>query len=62
MKFSDLFVPKWQNSNPEVRKKAIEKMKDITLLEQIAEKDEDMGVRDFAASMLEKHRVQDTAT
>ena len=39
MKFSDIFVPRWQNSNPEVRKKAIGRLKDIKLLEQIAAND-----------------------
>ena len=35
MKFSDIFVPRWQNSNPEVRKKALERIKDIKLLENM---------------------------
>ena len=52
MKLSDLFVPKWQHSNPEVRKKALEKMTDASLLAQISEKDEDTGVREKARSLL----------
>jgi len=52
MKFSDIFVPKWQNSNPAVRKKAILKIKDVSLLAQIAEKDEDSSVRQAAGSRL----------
>ena len=40
MKFSDLFVPRWQNSNPEVRKRAVQRLKDIKLLGQIADMDE----------------------
>ena len=44
MKFSDIFVPRWQNSNPEVRKRAIQRINDIKLLEQIVEKDEDPSV------------------
>jgi hypothetical protein len=49
MKFSDLFVPKYLNSNPEVRKKFVGRSKDVHLLEQMAVKDEDEGVRSFAA-------------
>lgn len=52
MKFSDLFVPRWQNSNPEIRKKAIEKLKDVKLIAQIAEKDPDDSVRELAHSRL----------
>lgn len=49
MKFKDLFVAKWLHSDPEVRKKAVEKMKDLKLLKQIAEKDSDGTVRTAAA-------------
>ena len=52
MKFSDIFVPRWQNSNPETRKKAIMKLKDAKLIAQIAEKDPDEDVRYAAASRL----------
>ena len=52
MKFQDLFVPRWQNSNPQVRAKAVEKIKDVKLLAQIAEMDEDAGVRNAASSRL----------
>ena len=52
MKFQDLFVPKWQHSNPEVRKKALQNIKDVSLLAQIAEKDADMGVREAASERL----------
>jgi hypothetical protein len=52
MKFADLFVPKWQNSNPEVRKKAVMKITDVSLLNQIAEKDEDSSVRETAGGRL----------
>ena len=57
MKLSDLFVPKYLHSNPEVRVKAVEKSDDIKLLRQMAEKDEDAGVREAAtaqATILEK--------
>jgi hypothetical protein len=60
MKFSDIFVPRWQNSNPEVRKRAIERLKDIKLLQQIAEKDEDPDVCQAAAIRLESLQVKET--
>ncbi|MDJ0855278.1 MAG: hypothetical protein QNI88_08720 [Desulfobacterales bacterium] len=41
MKFQDIFVPRWQHSNPEVRIKAVNRMSDKSLLKQIIEKDED---------------------
>ncbi len=41
MKFQDIFVPRWQHSNPEVRIKAVNRMSDKALLKQIADKDED---------------------
>ena len=41
MKFQDIFVPRWQHSNPEVRIKAVNRMSDQALLKQIVEKDED---------------------
>lgn len=52
MKFQDLFVPRWQHSNPEVRKKAVTRMKDKKLLQQISEQDEDPMVRDIALDIL----------
>ena len=41
MRFSDLFVPKYLHSNPEVRIRFINKTEDIKLLEQMTEKDGD---------------------
>ena len=32
MKFQDIFVPRWQHSNPEVRIKAVNRLKDKSLL------------------------------
>jgi flagellar hook-associated protein FlgK len=52
MRFQDLFVPRWQHSNPEVRIKAIGRMKDAYLLNQIVEQDEHQMVRDAAAEQL----------
>ncbi len=50
MKFSDLFLPKHVRSDPEVRKQAVEKMKDQSLLYQIAQNDPDESVRDLASN------------
>lgn len=52
MKFQDLFVPRWQHSNPEVRKQAVAKLKDPKLLKQISEMDEHQMVRDAATAQL----------
>lgn len=60
MKFSDIFVPRWQNSNPEIRKQAVQRLKDIKMLEQIAEEDEDPGVCQMAAGRLESLQVKET--
>ena len=62
MKFSDIFVPRWQNSNPEVRIRAVERLKDIKLLEQIAENDADQGVCQAARLQLESLQVKETVT
>ncbi len=57
MKFQDIFVPRWQHSNPEVRIKAVNRMKDKSLLMQIAEKDDDemvcMAARDRLSEISE---------
>ena len=50
MKFKDLFVAKWLNSDPEVSTKAVEKMTDVNLLKQISEKDSNESVRRAAAA------------
>jgi len=52
MKFSDLFVPRWQNSNPDIRKRAIARIDDPKLLQQISELDEDPHVRQAASTRL----------
>ena len=49
MKFSDLFVPRYMHSNPEVRLQAVERIEDPGLLEQMSEKDADNRVRSAAA-------------
>jgi hypothetical protein len=60
MKFSDIFVPRWQNSNPEVRKRAVERINDIKLLAQIAEMDDDPGVCQAARLRLDRIQVKET--
>ncbi|MDJ0722048.1 MAG: hypothetical protein QNJ04_10470 [Desulfobacterales bacterium] len=61
MKFQDIFVPRWQHSNPEVRIKAVNRMSDQSLLKQIVEKDEDemvcMAARERLAE-LSKDKVR----
>ena len=58
MKFQDIFVPRWQHSNPEVRIKAVNRLKDKSLLMQIVEKDDDemvcMAARDRLAELGEE--------
>ncbi len=54
MKLRDLFVPRWDHSDPMVRKKAVEKMNNIELIKQIAENDEHPMVRDAAMAMLDR--------
>ena len=53
MKFSDLFVPRWQNSNPDVRRRAVMKSTDEKLLMQISEKDLDDQVRQAALQRID---------
>ncbi len=53
MKFSDIFVPRYLHSVPDVRMKAVGKMKDTKLLAQIAEKDSDDKVRHIASKRLD---------
>ena len=60
MKFSDIFVPRCQNSNPEIRMRAVERLKDVKLLEQIADKDEDAGVCRAARLRLDSLHVRET--
>ena len=54
MKFSDLFVPRWQNSDPEVRRRAVLRLKDTYILNQIVEKDESIMVRDSAKDRIKE--------
>lgn len=52
MKFRDLFVPRWQHSDPDVRIKRISRLKDEYILKIIIERDEDQVVRNAAREQL----------
>jgi len=45
MKFQDIFVPRWQHSNPDVRQRAVRRLSDSSLLRQIIDNDDDEMVR-----------------
>ncbi len=53
MKFRDLFVAKYLNSDPEVRMKFVMNSEDTILLQQMSEKDSDEKVRRAAAERVE---------
>jgi hypothetical protein len=52
MRFRDLFVPRWQHSNPSIRIKTVKRIFDPRLLKHISEQDEDPMVRETALSNL----------
>ena len=52
MKFSDLFVPRVANSNPEVRKKAVMRTTDTYTLKKVISNDKDPNVREVANKRL----------
>ena len=56
MKFSDLFLPKIQRSDPESRKAAVKSSNDVNLLRQVIEKDVDPGVCSEAKRRLQEIR------
>lgn len=58
MRFQDFFVPRWQHSNPDVRQKAVTRLKDPALLHQIIEKDDDEMVRLAAQERLEALEIE----
>ena len=60
MKFSDIFVPRWQNSDPEIRKRAIERIKDVKLLDQIVQNDHDPAVCEAARLRLDGLQIRET--
>lgn len=54
MKLSDLFLPKIAHSNPEVRKKAVQKEKNPVLLKNVIKNDSDPKVRELAEMRLKE--------
>ena len=48
MEMKNLFKPKWQHSNPEVREAAVKNLTDQALLAEIAKNDRDKWVREAA--------------
>lgn len=60
MRFSDFFVPKYLHSNPDVRIRFINKCKDLHLLEQITEQDEDDMVAQAARERIQALTVSAT--
>jgi hypothetical protein len=52
MKLRDLFVPRWDHSNPEVRIKAIARVENLDVLRHISERDDDPEVREAASDRL----------
>lgn len=50
MSFSDLFRPKWKNSDPRVRAAAVRELNDQSLLAEVAKNDSASGVRCAAIS------------
>jgi len=60
MKYSDSFVPRWRNSDQTVRMRAVKRIKDMTLLQQIADKDKDPTVCKAARYRLEDIQVRRT--
>ena len=54
MKFSDLFLPKIANSNPEVRIKAVKKEDNLELLKKVIQNDSDENVRQSARERIEE--------
>lgn len=54
MGFKDFFLPKIAHSDPEVRKKAVEKTKDTILLQNVIKNDRDTSVREHAQKRLQE--------
>jgi len=61
MSIKDLFLPKIERSNPEVRKEAVAEEVDRVLLKQVSENDDDPEVRQLALERLETLSVSASA-
>ncbi len=58
MKFRDLFVPRWQHSDPDVRIRKIQTLKDEYILNIIIDRDEDQVVVGAAKERLAQLSAQ----
>ena len=54
MKLRDFFQPKISRSNPQVRKEAVRRENNMSLLQQISKPDKDPEVRKLALKRLKK--------
>ncbi len=54
MKLRDLFVPRWDHSDPMVRNKAVERLKNIDPFKQIAGREDHPMVWDTALEVLDR--------
>jgi hypothetical protein len=54
MKLRDFFLPKISRSNPQVRKEAVRRENNMSLLQQISKQDKDPEVRKLALKRLKK--------
>jgi precorrin-6B methylase 2 len=54
MKLRDFFLPKISRSNPQVRKEAVRRENNMSLLQQISKQDKDPEVRQLALKRLKK--------
>lgn len=61
MKIGDLFRPKIERSDPEVRKEAVLEEVDLVVLKQVSENDQDPDVRNLALERIESLSVSATA-
>lgn len=51
--FSQMFGPAWKQKNPAIRKEAAGRLTDKAILAEMAEKDENQGVREEAKKRLQ---------
>lgn len=57
MAFSDLFKPKYKNSNPSVRREAVKELDDQNILIEIAKNDDTGYVREEAVKKINDESV-----
>jgi hypothetical protein len=54
MEIKELFLPKLARSDPDVRKRAVRKERDLLRLQQVSKKDKDPEVRKLALKRIRK--------